>query len=177
MLSFCLISPLQHLSNLFYLFLVFDGQLWEWASALPGCISPPGGVAGIAREWGGQRPGHRAGPLPSDPLYPSRALKRLLTFWLSSDPRPPPSHPLCPAPAMPFGLKLRRTRRYNVLSKNSFVTRIHLLDTNRMECTLSVESTGQECLEIVAQRLELREVSSLLCDTNFMLVWCHFDPM
>lgn len=61
--------------------------------------------------------------------------------------------------AMPFGLKLRRTRRYNVLSKNCFVTRIRLLDSNVIECTLSVESTGQECLEAVAQRLELREVS------------------
>nr|XP_035958935.1 tyrosine-protein phosphatase non-receptor type 14 isoform X2 [Halichoerus grypus] len=58
---------------------------------------------------------------------------------------------------MPFGLKLRRTRRYNVLSKNCFVTRIRLLDSNVIECTLSVESTGQECLEAVAQRLELRE--------------------
>uniref|UniRef100_A0A3Q0R9S2 protein-tyrosine-phosphatase n=1 Tax=Amphilophus citrinellus TaxID=61819 RepID=A0A3Q0R9S2_AMPCI len=58
---------------------------------------------------------------------------------------------------MPFRLKLRRTRRYNVLSKNYFVTRIRLLDTNVIECTLSVESTGQECLEAVAQRLELRE--------------------
>ncbi|XP_006036283.1 tyrosine-protein phosphatase non-receptor type 14 isoform X1 [Alligator sinensis] len=58
---------------------------------------------------------------------------------------------------MPFGLKLRRTRRYNVLSKNYFVARIRLLDSNVIECTLSVESTGQECLEIVAQRLELRE--------------------
>ncbi|XP_004626926.1 tyrosine-protein phosphatase non-receptor type 14 [Octodon degus] len=58
---------------------------------------------------------------------------------------------------MPFGLKLRRTRRYNVLSKNCFVTRIRLLDSSVIECTLSVESTGQECLEAVAQRLELRE--------------------
>lgn len=62
---------------------------------------------------------------------------------------------------MPFRLKLRRTRRYNVLSKNYFVTRIRLLDNNVIECTLSVESTGQECLEAVAQRLELREVSPL----------------
>ncbi|KAJ4928725.1 hypothetical protein JOQ06_004351 [Pogonophryne albipinna] len=60
-------------------------------------------------------------------------------------------------PAMPFRLRLRRTRRYNVLSKNYFVTRIRLLDNNVIECTLSVESTGQECLEAVAQRLELRE--------------------
>ncbi|CAL9692417.1 unnamed protein product [Knipowitschia caucasica] len=58
---------------------------------------------------------------------------------------------------MPFRLKLRRTRRYNVLSKNYFVTRIQLLDNTVIECTLSVESTGQECLEAVAQRLELRE--------------------
>lgn len=58
---------------------------------------------------------------------------------------------------MPFGLKLRRTRRYNVLSKNCFVTRIRLLDSSVIECTLSVESTGRECLEAVAQRLELRE--------------------
>ncbi|KAK5880174.1 hypothetical protein CesoFtcFv8_023229 [Champsocephalus esox] len=58
---------------------------------------------------------------------------------------------------MPFRLRLRRTRRYNVLSKNYFVTRIRLLDNNVIECTLSVESTGQECLEAVAQRLELRE--------------------
>ncbi|XP_040016531.2 tyrosine-protein phosphatase non-receptor type 14 isoform X1 [Gasterosteus aculeatus] len=58
---------------------------------------------------------------------------------------------------MPFRLIMRRTRRYNVLSKNYFVTRIRLLDSNVIECTLSVEATGQECLEAVAQRLELRE--------------------
>uniref|UniRef100_A0A8C9V7B8 protein-tyrosine-phosphatase n=1 Tax=Scleropages formosus TaxID=113540 RepID=A0A8C9V7B8_SCLFO len=58
---------------------------------------------------------------------------------------------------MPFRIRLRRHRRYNVLSKNCFVTRIRLLDNNVIECTLSVESTGQECLEAVAQRLELRE--------------------
>lgn len=59
---------------------------------------------------------------------------------------------------MPFRLKLPRTRRYNVLSKNCFVIRIQLLDNHMIECTLSVEGTGQECLEAVAQRLELREV-------------------
>lgn len=37
------------------------------------------------------------------------------------------------------------------------MTRIRLLDNSVIECTLSVESTGQECLEAVAQRLELRE--------------------
>lgn len=59
---------------------------------------------------------------------------------------------------MPFRLKLPRTKRYNVLSKNCFVIRIQLLDNHSIECTLSVEGTGQECLEAVAQRLELREV-------------------
>uniref|UniRef100_A0A3Q1JI20 Tyrosine-protein phosphatase non-receptor type n=1 Tax=Anabas testudineus TaxID=64144 RepID=A0A3Q1JI20_ANATE len=67
---------------------------------------------------------------------------------------------------MPFRLKLRRTRRYNVLSKNYFVTRIRLLDSTVIECTLSVESTGQECLEAVAQRLELRE-------THYFGLWFH----
>ncbi|XP_028580486.2 tyrosine-protein phosphatase non-receptor type 14 [Podarcis muralis] len=67
---------------------------------------------------------------------------------------------------MPFGLKLRRTRRYNVRSKNCFMTRIRLLDNNVIECTLSVESTGQECLEAVAQRLELRE-------THYFGLWFH----
>ncbi|XP_062980114.1 tyrosine-protein phosphatase non-receptor type 14 [Elgaria multicarinata webbii] len=67
---------------------------------------------------------------------------------------------------MPFGLKLRRTRRYNVRHKNCFMTRIRLLDNNVIECTLSVESTGQECLEAVAQRLELRE-------THYFGLWFH----
>uniref|UniRef100_S4RMQ5 Tyrosine-protein phosphatase non-receptor type n=1 Tax=Petromyzon marinus TaxID=7757 RepID=S4RMQ5_PETMA len=61
--------------------------------------------------------------------------------------------------AMPFGLRLKRTRRYNVSNKNCFVIRIKLLDTSVIECTLSVESTGQECLEAAAQRLELRELA------------------
>lgn len=65
-----------------------------------------------------------------------------------------------PCTAMPFGLKLPRSRRYNVLSKNCFVIRIQLLDHLMIEYTLSVEGTGQECLEAVAQRLELREVKT-----------------
>ncbi|KAF5891952.1 tyrosine-protein phosphatase non-receptor type 14, partial [Clarias magur] len=67
---------------------------------------------------------------------------------------------------MPFRIKLPRTRRYNVLSKNCFVTRIQLLDNHMIECTLSVEGTGQECLEAVAQRLELRE-------THYFGLWFH----
>ncbi|KAI2654070.1 Tyrosine-protein phosphatase non-receptor type 21 [Labeo rohita] len=60
---------------------------------------------------------------------------------------------------LPFGLKLKRTRRYTVSSKSCLVTRIQLLNGEYVEFTLSVESTGQECLEAVAQRLELREIT------------------
>ncbi|EMP39409.1 Tyrosine-protein phosphatase non-receptor type 21 [Chelonia mydas] len=58
---------------------------------------------------------------------------------------------------LPFGLKLKRTRRYTVSSKSCLVARIQLLNNEFVEFTLSVESTGQESLEAVAQRLELRE--------------------
>lgn len=61
---------------------------------------------------------------------------------------------------LPFGLKLKRTRRYTVSSKSCLVARIQLLNNEFVEFTLSVESTGQESLEAVAQRLELREVSA-----------------
>ncbi|KAG8449022.1 hypothetical protein GDO86_015909 [Hymenochirus boettgeri] len=60
---------------------------------------------------------------------------------------------------LPFGLKLKRTRRYTVSSKSCLVTRIQLLNNEFVEFTLSVESSGQECLEAVAQRLELREIT------------------
>ncbi|XP_031435642.1 tyrosine-protein phosphatase non-receptor type 21 isoform X2 [Clupea harengus] len=60
---------------------------------------------------------------------------------------------------LPFGLKLKRTRRYTVSSKSCLVTRIQLLNGEFVEYTLSVEGTGQECLEAVAQRLELREIT------------------
>ncbi|XP_038631988.1 tyrosine-protein phosphatase non-receptor type 21 isoform X1 [Scyliorhinus canicula] len=60
---------------------------------------------------------------------------------------------------LPFGIKLKRTRRYTVSNKSCLVVRIQLLDNGFLEFTLSVESTGQECLEAVAQRLELREIT------------------
>ncbi|KAM5165445.1 tyrosine-protein phosphatase non-receptor type 14 [Mantella aurantiaca] len=59
---------------------------------------------------------------------------------------------------MPFNFKLRRTKRYNVLSKNCFLGRIRLLNSCEIQCTLSMESPGLECLKAVAQRLELREI-------------------
>ncbi|XP_065796159.1 tyrosine-protein phosphatase non-receptor type 21 isoform X1 [Muntiacus reevesi] len=60
---------------------------------------------------------------------------------------------------LPFGLKLKRTRRYTVSSKSCLVARIQLLNNEFVEFTLSGESTGQESLEAVAQRLELREIT------------------
>lgn len=54
---------------------------------------------------------------------------------------------------------MKRTRRYTVSSKSCLVARIQLLNNEFVEFTLSVESTGQESLEAVAQRLELREVT------------------
>ncbi|XP_063775152.1 tyrosine-protein phosphatase non-receptor type 14 isoform X2 [Pseudophryne corroboree] len=65
---------------------------------------------------------------------------------------------------MPFKLTLRRTKRYNVLSKSSFVSRIRLLNSSEIECNLSVDSTGLECLEAVALRLEL-------CETHYFGLW------
>ncbi|KAG8584383.1 hypothetical protein GDO81_008808 [Engystomops pustulosus] len=67
---------------------------------------------------------------------------------------------------MPFipKLKLRRTKRYNVLNKNCFLSRIRLLNNSEIECTLNVDSTGLECLEAVALRLEL-------CETRYFGLW------
>lgn len=71
---------------------------------------------------------------------------------------------------------MKRTRRYTVSSKSCLVARIQLLNNEFVEFTLSVESTGQESLEAVAQRLELREVSyergCRLLWPGFMLAVC-----
>lgn len=77
---------------------------------------------------------------------------------------------------LPFGLKLKRTRRYTVSSKSCLVTRIQLLNGEFVEFTLSVESTGQECLEAVAQRLELREVCVCfpVIQVTIVLTCVHF---
>lgn len=55
---------------------------------------------------------------------------------------------------MPFNF-LKKSRHYNVTSKSLFVISVHhLLDTSTtVDCTLSSESTGQECLDNVCQRL------------------------
>lgn len=75
---------------------------------------------------------------------------------------------------LPFGFKLKRTRRYTVSSKSCLVTRIQQLNGDFVEFTLSVESTGQECLEAVAQRLELRDVSNF-CIQQVQIVFTPVD--
>ncbi|XP_048736294.2 LOW QUALITY PROTEIN: tyrosine-protein phosphatase non-receptor type 21-like [Ostrea edulis] len=58
---------------------------------------------------------------------------------------------------MPFGLKFKRTRRYDISTKNVFVVGVEMLDHSYLECTLNSDSTGQECLESIAQRIELSQ--------------------
>lgn len=64
---------------------------------------------------------------------------------------------------MPFKLRLKKSRQYNVVSKSLFVICVELLDSTSIECTLSAESIGRECLDNVCQRLGLQQVSSYLC--------------
>uniref|UniRef100_A0A1L8DMZ7 protein-tyrosine-phosphatase n=1 Tax=Nyssomyia neivai TaxID=330878 RepID=A0A1L8DMZ7_9DIPT len=61
---------------------------------------------------------------------------------------------------MPFNFKLKkRSRHYNVTSKNLFVISVeHLLDSSAcVDCTLDSESTGKECLANVCQRLSINQ--------------------
>ncbi|XP_031785754.1 tyrosine-protein phosphatase non-receptor type 21 [Nasonia vitripennis] len=56
---------------------------------------------------------------------------------------------------MPFKFYLKKSRQYNVVSKNQYVICVELLDSTSIECTLSIDSLGQECLTNVTQRLGL----------------------
>lgn len=58
---------------------------------------------------------------------------------------------------MPFKLKLKKSRHYSVVSKSLFVISVEILDGTNVECTLSSESTGQDCLEVVCQKLGLNQ--------------------
>ncbi|ROT73234.1 Tyrosine-protein phosphatase non-receptor type 14 [Penaeus vannamei] len=58
---------------------------------------------------------------------------------------------------MPFKLRLKKTRQYNVVSRNVLVISVELLDKTTLECTLSADSTGQDCLRNVCQRLSLHQ--------------------
>lgn len=55
-------------------------------------------------------------------------------------------------------LRIKKSRQYNVVSKSLYVICVELLDSTSIECTLSAESVGQECLDSVCQRLGLHQV-------------------
>ncbi|XP_049955648.1 tyrosine-protein phosphatase non-receptor type 14 [Schistocerca serialis cubense] len=58
---------------------------------------------------------------------------------------------------MPFRLRLKKSRQYNVASKSVYVICVELLDSTTIECTLSSESSGRDCLDNVCQRLTLQQ--------------------
>nr|XP_054759367.1 tyrosine-protein phosphatase non-receptor type 21-like [Lytechinus pictus] len=79
---------------------------------------------------------------------------------------------------MPFGLRLKKTRRYNVSGKNSFVARIQLLDNAVLEITLTPESLGQDCLDTIAQKLQLEEsiyFGLQYSNKNYKLRWVDLE--
>jgi len=61
---------------------------------------------------------------------------------------------------MPLRFGLRRAKRYDVSTKNSYIVCVHLLDSVLIECTLNTDSTGQDCLENISSRIGLNEVSA-----------------
>lgn len=65
------------------------------------------------------------------------------------------------------------------MSKNQYVICVELLDATSIECTLSIDSVGQECLDNVTQRLGLGqpEYFSLryVCRGTSSLRWIDMD--
>jgi len=55
-------------------------------------------------------------------------------------------------------LRFKKGRQYNVSSKSLFVISVVLLDNTTVECTLSADSTGSECLANVSERLAIYQV-------------------
>ena len=60
---------------------------------------------------------------------------------------------------MPFPkLRLKKSKQqYNVASKSVYVITVELLDNALLECTLTAESTGRDCMGNVCQRLGLQQ--------------------
>ncbi|EZA50577.1 Tyrosine-protein phosphatase non-receptor type [Ooceraea biroi] len=73
---------------------------------------------------------------------------------------------------MPFKFHLKKSRQYNVVSKNQYVICVELLDATSIECTLSIDSVGQECLNNVTQRLGLGQPEFF----GLRYVCCHGTP-
>ena len=74
---------------------------------------------------------------------------------------------------MPFKWRIKKTKKYDISTKNLFIVGVYLLDNAYLECTLSADSTGQECLNSIAQRIELSEVSPALNFTFVSLFILH----
>ncbi|KAJ8977596.1 hypothetical protein NQ317_018364 [Molorchus minor] len=71
-------------------------------------------------------------------------------------------------------------RHYSVVSKSLYVISVEILDGTIVECTLSSESTGQDCLDVVCQKLSLNQPKlfglqyvSRNSDNNFC--WLELD--
>lgn len=59
---------------------------------------------------------------------------------------------------MPNFFKLKKSKQqYNVASKSVYVITVELLDNTLLECTLTSESTGRDCMDNVCQRLGLQQ--------------------
>lgn len=78
---------------------------------------------------------------------------------------------------MPFKWRRKKARKYDISTKNLFIVGVYLLDNVYLECTLNAESTGQECLNSIAQRIQLLEVWKVdICITYlkvFILSFSH----
>ncbi|XP_052276054.1 tyrosine-protein phosphatase non-receptor type 21-like [Dreissena polymorpha] len=59
---------------------------------------------------------------------------------------------------MPFRLRFKKTRRYDISSKNDYRVEVQMLDSSLLACTLTPDSTGHECLDGIAQKIELQEL-------------------
>lgn len=81
---------------------------------------------------------------------------------------------------MPFKLKLKKSRHYSVASKSLFVISVEMLDATTVECTLSSESTGQDCLDVVCQKLGLNQpkffgLQYMSRNSDNSLYWLELD--
>lgn len=58
------------------------------------------------------------------------------------------------------------------MSKNQYVICVELLDATSIECTLSIDSVGQECLNNVTQRLGIGQPEFF----GLRYIYCHDNP-
>lgn len=67
------------------------------------------------------------------------------------------------------------TRKSYSVSRNAYGIRIHLLDGTEVDFTLSPASTGQDCLDRVAQVLDLDEVTWVRVRIRIRLMSASFS--